>query len=114
MILLCFLIYLDVEQMPTSPMTEPTKTVSSKDIDSASVADSGLGTTISEEPQQAPRRSNTGIDSASIAESGYGPSILSDPEKATSTKEKLLNQKANVRESVMHTCMHAFIQIPKN
>lgn len=109
--------------MPTSPVSEPTKTVSSKDTDSASVADSGHGTTISKEPQQASRHSNTCIDSASVVESGYGPSIFSDPtedslsiidsEKATSTKEKLLKGKANVRESVMHAYMHALVQIPR-
>ena len=95
--------------------------VSSKDhIDSASVADSGHGTTVSEEPQWVSRH----IDSASVADSGRGPSIFSDPredslslidsKKATSTKEKLLKGKVNVRESVMHTCMHAFVQISRS
>ena len=79
--------------MPTLPVS---KTVSSKDIDSASNADSGHGTTISEEPQWASRHT----DSASVADSGLGSSILSS-EKATSMKEKQKG-KFNVRESVMY------------
>ena len=95
--------------MPTLPVSEPTKTVSSKDIDSASVADSGHGTTVSEEPQWASRHTDLArvADSASVADSGRGPSIFSEDslssEKATSMKEKQKG-KFNVRESVMYTC----------
>jgi hypothetical protein len=103
--------------MSTSLVSEPTKAVSSKDIDSASVADSGHGTSISEVPlnvQRASRHSNikSGIDSASIADSGRGPSMFSDQmtedslslidsEKATSMKEKPPTENVNVRESVL-------------
>jgi hypothetical protein len=108
---------------------EPTKVVSSNDIDSASVADSGHGTSISEYPlnvQQASRHSNTEscIDSASIADSGRGPSMFSDQmtedslslidsEKATSMKEKPPKEKANVRKSVlvMHACFNIIIML---
>ena len=100
--------------MPTLPVSEPTKTVSSKDTDSASIADSGHGTTVSEEPQLVSRHIDSASvgDSASVADSGHGTlsSIFSDPKEdslsseKTSMKEKQKG-KFNVRESVMYTYM---------
>ena len=97
--------------MPTLPVSEPIKTVSRKDIDFASNADSGRGTTVSEEPQWASRHT----DLASVADSGRGPSIFSEDslssEKATSMKKKQKG-KFNVRESVMYTYV-CFVQVLK-
>ena len=82
-------------------------------------ADSGHGTTISEEPQQASR--HIWIDSASVADSGHGISILSDPKEislslndsviARNTKLRILKGKVNVRESVMY--LHVFCTNPQ-
>ena len=98
------------------PVSQPRMTVSSKDVDSASIADSGRGTSIVS-IQQASRhdRKNTHIGTESVADSGLGTSTFSDQDsvlnfidsdKATSMKEHGIvvqeKEKVKVREVAIH------------